>query len=68
MKLRKKSKKLTKNSEEPIYYNCGKTGHFKVDCFKKKNDDKFKNKEKEEVKGKKKKFYDKKGKRAMAAA
>ena len=67
MKMRKKGKKPTKNNKEPVYYNCGKTGHYKADCFKKKNDDRAKNKEKKAVKGKKKKFFNKKEKRAMAA-
>ena len=54
-----------KNNKEPICYNCGKSGHFKADCFKKKKDEKLKGKDAD--KGKKKKSH-KKGKRAMAAA
>ena len=65
VKLREKRKKAKKhNNKEPIYYNCGKLGHFKADCFKKKKDEKPK--EKEAIKEKKKTY--KKGKRAMAAA
>ena len=65
IKLRKKDKKTTKhNNKEPIFYNCGKSSHFKVDCFKKKKDEKPK--EKEAIKEKKKSY--KKGKRGMAAA
>lgn len=64
MKLKKKGKKPTKNNKELTCYNCGKTGHFIADYFKKKKDDKTK----EAVKGKKKEFYNKKGKRTMAAA
>ena len=64
--MREKRKKAKKhNNKEPICYNCGKSGHFKDDCFKKKKDEKPK--EKEAVKEKKKKSY-KKGKRAMAVA
>ena len=62
MKLRKKGKKPMKNNKEPTCYNCGKSGHFKTDYFKKKKDDKLKKKDAD-----KKKFY-KKGKRAMVAA
>ena len=65
VKLREKGKKSMKNNKEPICYNCGKIGHFKDDCFKKKKDDKFKEKDANKVK--KKKFY-KKGKRAMVVA
>ena len=39
--MRKKCKKPTKNSKKPTYYNCDKTGYFKVECFKKKKDDKM---------------------------
>ena len=67
MKMRKKGKKPTRNNKEPVCYNCGKSGHYKADWVKKKNDDRAKNKEKEAVKGKKKKFYNKKGKRAIVA-
>ena len=64
VKLREKYKKAKKhNNKEPICYNCGKSGHIKADCFKKKKDEK----PKEAIKEKKKKSY-KKGKRAMAAA
>ena len=66
MKMREKDKKSTKNSKDLVCYNCGKTGHFKADCFKKKKDDKIRTNE--AVKGKKKEFYNKKGKRAMTAA
>ena len=55
MKLRKKGKKPMKNNKEPTCYNCGKSGHFKADCFKKKKDDKTRTKE--EVKSKKKELY-----------
>ena len=65
MKMRKKGKKTMKNNKEPTCYNCGKSGHFKTDYFKKKKYDKLK--EKDADKGKKKKFH-KKGKRAMVAA
>ena len=65
VKLRGKHKKAKKhNNKEPIYYNCGKSGHFKADFLKKKKDEKPK--EKEVVKEKKKTY--KKGKRAIAAA
>ena len=65
VKLREKRKKVKKhNSKEPICYNCGKTSHFKADCFKKKKDEKPK--QKETIKEKKKKSY-KKGERAMVA-
>ena len=67
MKLRKKGKKSVKSNKEPTYYHCGKKGHFKVDCFKLKNDDKAKNKDAVKEK-KKKKFFSKNGKRAMVAA
>ena len=64
VKLREKSKKAKKhNNKEPICYNCGKSGHFKADCFKKKKDEKLK--EKEAVKEKRKTY--KKGKRVMMA-
>ena len=56
---------MKNNNKEPICYNCGKSGHFKADCFKKKKDEKLK--EKEADKGKKKKSH-KKEKRAMAVA
>ena len=63
--MREKGKKTMKhNNKEPIYYNYGKSSHFKADCFKKKKDEKPK--EKEAVKEKRKTY--KKGKRAMAAA
>ena len=66
IKLREKGKKTMKhNNKEPICYNCGKSGHFKADCFKKKKDEKPK--EKETVKEKKKKSY-KKEKRSMTVA
>ena len=65
MKLKKKDKKLTRNNEEPVYYNCDKIGHFKVDCFKKEKDDRARTKD--AVKSKKKELYNKKGKRAMVA-
>ena len=65
MKLMKKGKKSTRNSKKTICYNCGKTGHFKVDCFKKKNDNRVRTKD--AIKNKKKELYNKKGKRAMAA-
>ena len=35
MKLKKKGKKPMNNNKEPTCYNCGKSGHFKADCFKK---------------------------------
>ena len=45
VKLREKHKKAKKhNNKEPICYNCGKSGHFKADCFKKKKDEKPKKK------------------------
>ena len=51
MKLRKKGKKPMKNNKEPICYNCGKSGHFNVDYFKKKKDEKPKEKEAVKRKG-----------------
>ena len=66
MKLRKKGKKSTKNSKEPVCYNYGKIGHFEADCFKKKNDDRARTKD--VVNNKKKELYNKKEKRVMAAA
>ena len=60
MKMRKNGKKPTRNNKKHVYYSCGKIGHYKADCFKKKNDDRDKNKEKEAVKGKKKKCFNKK--------
>ena len=65
MQMRKKGKRPIKNSKEPLYYNYGKIGHFKVDYFKKKKDEKAK--EKHATRGKKKMVYKKKGKKAMAA-
>ena len=65
IKIRKKGKRPMKNNKEPTCYNCGKSGHFKADCFKKKKDEKLK--EKDADKGKKKKSH-KKGKRVMVAA
>ena len=66
MKLRKKGKKPMKSNKEPTCYHCGKKGHFKADYFKVKKDHKAKNKD--AIKEKKKKFFNMKGKRAMAAA
>ena len=52
VKLREKRKKAKKhNNKEPICYNCGKSGHFKADCFKKKKDEKHKEKEAVKKKG-----------------
>ena len=39
------------NNKEPICYNCGKSGYFKADCFKKKKDEKPKEKEAVKEKG-----------------